>query len=434
MGKQIKLLSGLDKDGNIVLIDDVKKSGLACECFAPDLKTRLIARMGNIRRHHFAQESVSNGTFSFMSSLHLSAQRFLKELGYMYIPPLKSLGRTSDKWSNIKIDDVILEHREGNYIPDVTIISEGKKLQIEILVTHKVDNIKKAKLYISDISTLEIDLSRYRQDEIDNDKLKEILSGIRPNEKYWVYNSAEHHDNVELITNALSEKPFTYTKISKIIGKETVSNFVTCPIGMIFDRWGWSFAKADRDCVNCPFNLLHRQDYLDKIKEEEEILNDIRHKLPDDKANALIDDFNKVRLGTIINNGYCICLGKSLIGCPEDGNIASTGNLGYRRILEEKYENVLHRGIKRLQNNQCPLCAKEHLMNKVNVVDGKYEHFLGCHDFLNDCRYTIKPSETARYMEELEINKGKQYQLYKNNIKGKYDLSGITYTQYLDKV
>ena len=64
----------------------------------------------------------------------------------------------------ISIDDVELEKRFDDIIPDTVVYSGDKYFFIEIYVTHHIDDEKLKKLKEKNISTIEIDLSKIKRD------------------------------------------------------------------------------------------------------------------------------------------------------------------------------------------------------------------------------------------------------------------------------
>ena len=64
------------------------------------------------------------------------------------------------KGREISIDDVKLEKRFDDIIPDIVVYSGDKYFFIEIYVTHPIDDEKLKKLKEKNISTIEIDLGR----------------------------------------------------------------------------------------------------------------------------------------------------------------------------------------------------------------------------------------------------------------------------------
>ena len=87
----------------------------------------------------------------------------------------------------IEVERVELEQRFRDVIPDVVIYAGGKQLFLEVYVTHAIDDVKLEKLKKSDISTIEIDLSKIDH-SISLEELQRILLNDSK-EKKWVYNS-----------------------------------------------------------------------------------------------------------------------------------------------------------------------------------------------------------------------------------------------------
>lgn len=195
MPQHTKLIYGL-KDGEGVYIDEVE-SGLKCGCVCPACGDALVAKKGPKMMHHFAHHSALDCEHGYESALHLAAKDILSKAKRMKIPPVKWNDRTSkhiyfrlDKITESKeitIDKVELESNFGDIVPDIVIYSGGKKMFVEIYVTHGVDDEKLRKLKEADISTIQIDLS-HKKDIVTKDELEELLlNGI--NEKEWLYNS-----------------------------------------------------------------------------------------------------------------------------------------------------------------------------------------------------------------------------------------------------
>ena len=87
----------------------------------------------------------------------------------------------------IQFDKVYLEKHINDIIPDLIIEFQGKKLLIEIAVTHFIDEVKKQKIQHLNISTLEINLSKINK-QITFEFLKKILIEDVEN-KTWIYNT-----------------------------------------------------------------------------------------------------------------------------------------------------------------------------------------------------------------------------------------------------
>lgn len=180
MTYNIKLPCGIDKDGNIVKIEDAIK-GLACGCFCPGCKQPLVAKKGEKNAYHFAHKSQSfTCEHGYQSALHLLAKELFQKIEYlMFIK--------NGKIVRYKIDSVEVENRIDDIIPDLLITCDGKKFIVEIFVTHAVDKIKKQKIKDMKISAIEIDLSRFHKEMINSENLNNELTN--PENISWYYDA-----------------------------------------------------------------------------------------------------------------------------------------------------------------------------------------------------------------------------------------------------
>jgi len=225
-----ELIYGL-KDDKLIHINDVQQ-GRECNCICPNCGANLVAKKGRINEHHFAHESKEcDITIAQETVLHLIAKdifseaktiklpkviledkfAFLDKNKYKSIPDDIYLQNKIEKYKDsIKvIDNVILEKYIDNIKPDILLEINGKKLIVEIAVTHFINNKKKEKIINIGIPTIEIDLSSYKNkiNSLTKDDLNQIL--IKDDKyKKWIY-----YDNyVEDINTVI-------TKNNKIIDK-----------------------------------------------------------------------------------------------------------------------------------------------------------------------------------------------------------------------
>ena len=182
-----QLVYAMDSKNQLVYIEDVDK-GLACNCTCPACHARLIAKKGKIKLHHFAHHDCKPCAYGAETTLHLAAKDILNKAKKMYLPErtIKIAGREFHADGGfINIEKVELEKRytqDGVIIPDVVITrNNGKKLFVEIFVTHKVDLDKLDKIKDRHISAIEIDLSSLLLEKNDiNDSLSAILLDDSP--------------------------------------------------------------------------------------------------------------------------------------------------------------------------------------------------------------------------------------------------------------
>lgn len=187
----IQMEFALKKDTNeIVHISDVV-SGLACRCYCAACNDDLIARKGEIKRHHFAHRS-KDCEYGRETALHLVAKQLIEKNGMIWIPPseIKCFrGKYDiDRTGTICPDKIYIEkHGFRGFIPDICIEYGSEKLLIEIYVTHPIDSVKKEKIEkeIKELSCIEINLSSFKDAMISRDLLYYILTS-KSKYIYWI--------------------------------------------------------------------------------------------------------------------------------------------------------------------------------------------------------------------------------------------------------
>lgn len=255
--KSLNLIYGL-KEGRITHIFRVE-SGLECGCFCPACGDRLIAKKGDVVRHHFAHQSNVPCEYGVESALHLAAKEIIVAADEIMIPEVRLQFPHSyrpniliHECMKVKIDHVELEKRLDNIIPDVVVYSGGKKFFIEIFVTHAIDDKKRQQIKTMDISTIEIDLSGC-EELPDEKELSEILLGESPL-KAWVYNAVEER---------LLQKYIAASKKMKVINRGFAKHVDNCPKRKRI--WnGKIYANAMDDCLGCD-SLIAWEDMADYL-------------------------------------------------------------------------------------------------------------------------------------------------------------------------
>ena len=252
------------KNKRLVHIAEVER-GLKCDCFCPCCKDRMVAKKGKKVRHHFAHQN-EECKYSFETVLHYMAKEILEtemkiQLPIVQLPklmqllflghdhPLEVEPHVLSDEKTITFDDVILEKRFHEIIPDVLIITRKKQLIIEIRVTHEVDDTKLRKIKSCGISALEIDLSNINR-AVTYDELKEILISDSKNKK-WIYN----HKATELEEEWLKlYKPIKKSTRVNEKGYGFIYEIKNCPLKV--RSWkGNHYANINLDCRNCPYYL-----------------------------------------------------------------------------------------------------------------------------------------------------------------------------------
>ena len=249
----IKLQYGM-RDGKILHISELSDNdrGLACCCICPACKVDLQARLGHgKRRPHFSHNNEAcNISDAQQTAVHLLAKEILTENNHIMLPAYVIDGSEGNyvdydlsdydaiekqldsleyrKQSNYQFDNVILEKKISDIIPDILIwrSSNGKKLIIEIAVTHFVDDVKKAKIIEQGISALEIDISQFHNQDFERNILQEIIIDSIDSKK-WIYNT--HYEkallklaerNNDIVTRAKKEEAARRLQREKLVKEQ----------------------------------------------------------------------------------------------------------------------------------------------------------------------------------------------------------------------
>ena len=175
----------LDEKGKPVHISQIDEShnGLACNCTCPICGERLIARKGHGgKTPHFAHQQDSPCThpeYIKQSNIHAMAEQIFLDEKEIELPSLsKPAGNyiahffSGGKW---QIEEVELEKKISDFIPDIILKNNDAILLVEIYVTHAVDEDKKKKIIEANLPVIEIDLSEFVHDNMDKEDLRLLL-------------------------------------------------------------------------------------------------------------------------------------------------------------------------------------------------------------------------------------------------------------------
>jgi hypothetical protein len=260
---EIKLLYGL-KNSELVTIENVE-SGLACECICPACKEQLIARKGKIKAHHFAHYKSEDCLSGLETVLHKLSKELIANSKTFTTPTLyyPNTNYILFEETEIPIDNVTLESKIGDFIPDIVIESKGKKLLIEIVVTNPVSFSKNQRIKSKNLPTIEISAkyileTLYAKKDFglrDNLFRHELLNGTKY--KRWL-----HNPKIRKIKKNLKDNYAEGKKVKSFKTKDSVFyNYVDeCPLET--KTWksgknkGKPYASIDYDCSKCNFSIL----------------------------------------------------------------------------------------------------------------------------------------------------------------------------------
>lgn len=259
------------KNGEIVSIEQVE-SGLNCDCFCPACNSRLIAKKGLEKQHHFAHYNSDDCGKGTETILHKFSKEIISKSKTFKTPALKlkNSNITIFDETEIQIDNVKLEHRLGDIIPDIIIESKGKELLVEITVTHELCFPKTKIIEEKGFATIEIFAQElfaelYRNGDMflkSNAFQHEIISGTRY--KRWIFNDKTKKVKRELKNNYAIRLE---RKTIKLGGNKYLNFIDNCPINIRTWKSGFnkgkSYAIIDEDCTSCEF--CSGMDYKDWI-------------------------------------------------------------------------------------------------------------------------------------------------------------------------
>jgi hypothetical protein len=242
---KFKLPFGL-KEGELVEVSQVE-NGLKCNCFCPSCGHPLVARKGE-KTHHFAHHKSSDCVGALETALHYAAKEILERQKRIRIPAVTTAigggyGTVFDlfKEQYISFDNVYLEKHLDSIIPDVIIEIKGKRMLIEIAVTHFIDKNKKTKIRELNISTLEVNLSKLDR-QITLAELESILIDSLENKK-WIYNTKQ-----EAFKNQIER----FGEDLDVYHRGMASHIDDCPLSVRVWK-GKSYANFIDDCIYCEY-------------------------------------------------------------------------------------------------------------------------------------------------------------------------------------
>lgn len=248
------------RDGQLVHIGEVV-SGLHRDCRCPACGTVLIARKGLRNLHHFAHYSKQDCPYALETMLHFLAKSLLASEHSVQLPPV-FLPRQQEPLFQARrffFDEVRLEQKVDQFIPDLLLQRGNQKLLLEIKVTHSVQRSKLWRIRRSKLFCLEIDAqSLFQTSSRPNlafplEAFRVLLrDGLRF--KNWL-----HHPSLQAATYRLKLQ----SAKKKIIQKRFPSYYLyavgDCPRKKRFWRKGYgegkAYAKVWQDCQHCPYCL-----------------------------------------------------------------------------------------------------------------------------------------------------------------------------------
>lgn len=186
--------------------------GKACGCVCPGCRGPLIAKhcVGGKTVPHFAHQNSSDCPTGYVTALHKAAIQLILDRKKLYVPDYLALYHGHDRYggghtvakrvvwaqelpltsATAEVPFLDESLSECKVVPDVLAESSIGLLNIEVAVTHFVDEEKWAKLKRLGLATVELDLADL--DRVDFGVLEDIL--FQSNDRVrWIYNPGDVH-------------------------------------------------------------------------------------------------------------------------------------------------------------------------------------------------------------------------------------------------
>lgn len=206
----------LDANGHLIDIFSAPR-GLACNCTCPGCGAPMLAKQGHRNAWHFAHVTESDCQAGYESGIHLAVKQIISEERSLLLPQCNVI-RSFDKpdfeyvspdivsaveaneYQNfertgyarlpsclVSFDAVLVEQTEGNIRPDLIGVVGGKRLYIEVAVTHFIDDEKRLKIRKRQTPAIEIQIPEPDNENWSFERLK-VLCLQSTDSKVWVNN------------------------------------------------------------------------------------------------------------------------------------------------------------------------------------------------------------------------------------------------------
>lgn len=249
------------RDGHLVHIGEVV-SGLKCNCVCPSCGNPVIARKGTRNRHHFAHHTRQECPYALETMLHYLAKQILLTETFIQLPAISLPRQQKPLYQERRFffEEVRLEQRQGDFVPDLILEKGSQSLLVEIKVTHEVDRTKLWQIRRSRFFAIELDANALFNQVSTFGPADEFLPRFRKllkdevKGKNWLHHPSFQASTYRLRLQAAKKKIIRRT--FKSYELFAVSN---CPRKLRYWRYGYkegkAYAKVWQDCQQCPYCL-----------------------------------------------------------------------------------------------------------------------------------------------------------------------------------
>jgi hypothetical protein len=175
--------------GRLVRVADVPR-GRQDDVVCPGCRAPLVAKKGDVLRHHFAHVSEGSCSGAFETMLHLLGKQVIRDALTLRLPQIVARYRWEQgvirEARSFEADAAQTEVQVGPYRADLVVEGEGTRIAVEIFVTHRTTAEKIEAFAAMGLDAVEIDLSGMRSWEDLTNAPKFIM---REAPRHWLHNS-----------------------------------------------------------------------------------------------------------------------------------------------------------------------------------------------------------------------------------------------------
>lgn len=243
-----RLTWAIAANGELVHISEVQR-GLQCGCVCPMCHSDLVAKQGKVQEHHFAHAKGAECAHAVETALHLAAKDILAKRREIVLPAVEIHFPYSSRHIAVAperrylIEAIEVERKLQSIIPDVIVKIGGRRLLVEVTVTHGVGSEKLRKIRELGLSCVEIDLSDAERNLAREEIEKFVVD--ENSRKRWLHNVRADEEHRKLLSQA-TLLPSVYRGLALHVDR--------CPIPA--RTWkGKPYANVIDDCTGCEHML-----------------------------------------------------------------------------------------------------------------------------------------------------------------------------------
>ena len=164
----------------LVHISSVER-GIKCGCVCPNCRSILVAKKGDKNAHHFAHYITEDCNHGSETALHMMAKNIIAKRLALWVPVVPKNEYDDTKAGKIvSFEKAEIERKMSDSIRSDVLLHVGDRLlNVEIKVTHEIDERKTIEIFNLGVSTVEIDLCDIKNDFNPEMVEKILMEGTR---------------------------------------------------------------------------------------------------------------------------------------------------------------------------------------------------------------------------------------------------------------